>query len=162
MLTDIRTYGHTDIRTYGHTDIRTHGHTDIRTDRPSYRDARTHLKKWHFETKFTLWLFIDPLQDASYQSPGLFELPVSFLEHSFIFIVMCRLRPLAYPGTNLFMVCFSVERESSFENIKQKVSLKHQNKPEPHTKTRHVWWLILIFPTLPVHPVGTRSAESCA
>lgn len=31
-----------------------------------------------------------------------------------------RLRPLAYPGTNLFMVCFSVERESSFENIKQK------------------------------------------
>ena len=32
--------GHTDIRT----DIRTDGHTDIRTDRPSYRDARTHLK----------------------------------------------------------------------------------------------------------------------
>ena len=31
-----RTYG----RTYGRTDIR----TDIRTDRPSYRDARTHLK----------------------------------------------------------------------------------------------------------------------
>jgi len=31
-----------------------------------------------------------------------------------------RLRPLAYPGTNLFMVCFSVERESSFENVKQK------------------------------------------
>ena len=30
----------TDIRTYGHTD----GRTDIRTDRPSYRDARTHLK----------------------------------------------------------------------------------------------------------------------
>ena len=36
MLTD----GHTDGRTYG----RTYGHTDIRTDRPSYRDARTHLK----------------------------------------------------------------------------------------------------------------------
>ena len=33
MLTDGRTYRHTD------------GHTDIRTDRPSYRDARTHLKE---------------------------------------------------------------------------------------------------------------------
>ena len=40
MVTD----GHTD----GHTDIRTYGHTDIRTDRPSYRDARTHLKKPNF------------------------------------------------------------------------------------------------------------------
>ena len=26
------------------TDIRTYGHTDGRTDRPSYRDAGTHLK----------------------------------------------------------------------------------------------------------------------
>ena len=33
MVTDGRTYGRTDGRTYG------------RTDRPSYRDARTHLKK---------------------------------------------------------------------------------------------------------------------
>ena len=32
MLTDGRTDGHTD------------GHTDGRTDKPSYRDARTHLK----------------------------------------------------------------------------------------------------------------------
>ena len=31
----------TDIRTYGRTD----GHTDGRTDGPSYRDARTHLKR---------------------------------------------------------------------------------------------------------------------
>ena len=29
-----------DRRSYGHMD----GHTDGRTDRPSYRDARTHLK----------------------------------------------------------------------------------------------------------------------
>ena len=39
MLTD----GHTDPRT----DPRTDGRTDIRTDRPSYRDARTHLKTGH-------------------------------------------------------------------------------------------------------------------
>merc|ERR1712228_107252 len=31
-----------------------------------------------------------------------------------------RLRPLAYPGTSMFMVCFSVERESSFDNVRQK------------------------------------------
>ena len=31
--------------TDGHTDGPTDGRTDIRTDRPSYRDARTHLKK---------------------------------------------------------------------------------------------------------------------
>ena len=31
--------------TDGTTDGTTDGRTDIRTDRPSYRDARTHLKK---------------------------------------------------------------------------------------------------------------------
>ena len=31
-------------RRYGPTDRRTDGRTDGRTDRPSYRDARTHLK----------------------------------------------------------------------------------------------------------------------
>ena len=36
-----RTDGPTDLRTYG----RTYGPTDGRTDRPSYRDARTHLKR---------------------------------------------------------------------------------------------------------------------
>ena len=36
--------GVTDLRTYGPTDLRTYGPTDLRTDRPSYRDARTHLK----------------------------------------------------------------------------------------------------------------------
>ena len=33
------------LRTYGRTDRRTDGRTDRRTDRPSYRDARTHLKR---------------------------------------------------------------------------------------------------------------------
>ena len=36
----------TDIRT----DIRTYGHTDGRTDRPSYRDARAHLKNTFYFT----------------------------------------------------------------------------------------------------------------
>ena len=42
--TDLRTDGPTDLRTYGPTDLRTYGPMDLRTDRPSYRDARTHLK----------------------------------------------------------------------------------------------------------------------
>jgi len=31
-----------------------------------------------------------------------------------------RLRPLAYPGTSMFMVCFSVTQETSFENVRQR------------------------------------------
>lgn len=30
-----------------------------------------------------------------------------------------RLRPLAYPGTNVFFVCFSVDQETSFNNVNQ-------------------------------------------
>ena len=36
-------------RTYGRTDLRTDLRTDGRTDRPSYRDARTHLKRYKTE-----------------------------------------------------------------------------------------------------------------
>ena len=33
-----------------------------------------------------------------------------------------RLRPLSYPQTDVFLVCFSVVNTSSFENVKEKVS----------------------------------------
>ena len=39
-----RCFGRTYGRTYGRTDLRTDGRTYGRTDKPSYRDARTHLK----------------------------------------------------------------------------------------------------------------------
>ena len=32
-----------------------------------------------------------------------------------------RLRPLSYPQTDVFLVCFSVVSPSSYENIKEKV-----------------------------------------
>lgn len=32
-----------------------------------------------------------------------------------------RLRPLSYPQTDVFLVCFSVVSTSSFENVKEKV-----------------------------------------
>lgn len=35
-----------------------------------------------------------------------------------------RLRPLSYPQTDVFLVCFSVVSPSSFENVKEKVSGK--------------------------------------
>ena len=34
-----------------------------------------------------------------------------------------RLRPLSYPQTDVFLVCFSVVSPSSFENVKEKVAI---------------------------------------
>jgi len=34
-----------------------------------------------------------------------------------------RLRPLSYPQTDVFLVCFSVVSPSSFENVKEKVNV---------------------------------------
>ena len=34
-----------------------------------------------------------------------------------------RLRPLSYPQTDVFLVCFSVVSPSSFENVREKVWL---------------------------------------
>lgn len=55
----------------------------------------------HFETKtfpFLLWLRFSGQEDYD------------------------RLRPLSYPQTDVFLVCFSVVSPSSFENVKEKVS----------------------------------------
>lgn len=35
-----------------------------------------------------------------------------------------RLRPLSYPQTDVFLVCFSVNQPSSFENVREKVFVK--------------------------------------
>lgn len=34
-----------------------------------------------------------------------------------------RLRPLSYPQTDVFLVCFSVVSPSSFENVREKVNV---------------------------------------
>lgn len=34
-----------------------------------------------------------------------------------------RLRPLSYPQTDVFLVCFSVVAPASFENVKEKVTI---------------------------------------
>ena len=35
-----------------------------------------------------------------------------------------RLRPLSYPQTDVFLVCYSVVSPSSFENVKEKASVQ--------------------------------------
>ena len=39
-----------------------------------------------------------------------------------------RLRPLSYPQTDVFLVCFSVVNPASFENIREKVRLEYARK----------------------------------
>lgn len=38
-----------------------------------------------------------------------------------------RLRPLSYPQTDVFLLCFSLTSPPSFENIKSKVSTRHHD-----------------------------------
>jgi Ras-related C3 botulinum toxin substrate 1 len=38
------------------------------------------------------------------------------------------LRPLSYPGADVFILCFSVVNKSSYDNICDKVRLKHNKK----------------------------------
>jgi hypothetical protein len=51
--------------------------------------------------------------------------------HFFFFLLLGqedydRLRPLSYPQTDVFLVCFSVVSPSSFENVKEKVNKSHR------------------------------------
>lgn len=40
-----------------------------------------------------------------------------------------RLRPLSYPQTDVFLICFSVVSPPSFDNVRAKVSHSHQKPP---------------------------------
>lgn len=39
-----------------------------------------------------------------------------------------RLRPLSYPQTDVFLVCFSVVAPASFENVKEKVCARASSR----------------------------------
>lgn len=39
-----------------------------------------------------------------------------------------RLRPLSYPQTDVFLICFSLVNPASFENVRAKVGPKHSLK----------------------------------
>ena len=40
-----------------------------------------------------------------------------------------RLRPLSYPQTDVFLVCFSVDNRDSFDNVETKVSHERTHSP---------------------------------
>jgi hypothetical protein len=48
-------------------------------------------------------------------------------------VIMCRLRPLSYPQTDVFLICFSVVSPSSFENVTSKwcPEIKHHCPDAP-------------------------------
>jgi GTPase SAR1 family protein len=51
----------------------------------------------------------------------------------FMLLSMCRLRPLSYPQTDVFLICFSVVSPSSFENVTSKwcPEIKHHCPDAP-------------------------------
>ena len=42
-----------------------------------------------------------------------------------------RLRPLSYPQTDVFLVCFSLVSPPSYENVRTKVRPAHARNPSP-------------------------------
>ena len=83
--------------TDGRTDIRTHGHTDIRTDRPSYRDARTHLKTKQDHSD-NLWLNnnYNEYNHSCFHSGGKIEVAWCFMP---LFVILSSFPPL-HSGVN--------------------------------------------------------------
>ena len=43
------------------------------------------------------------------------------LRHGGVWLWLVLCRPLSYPQTDVFLVCFSVVAPASFENVKEKV-----------------------------------------
>lgn len=89
----------------------------------------------------TPWAYLIPQARSCFYSPLLFYFCDSLLELNRVLGLVTwwanlqcglstgqedydRLRPLSYPQTDVFLVCFSVVSPSSFENVKEKVSSK--------------------------------------
>jgi len=78
-----------------------------------------------------------------------------------------RLRPLSYPNTNAFLVCFSIIAKNSYENVKQRwvPELRHHCKDVPiilvGTKT-DLRYNTALLKELNVDPISTKEGESLA
>jgi Ras-related C3 botulinum toxin substrate 1 len=70
-----------------------------------------------------------------------------------------RLRPLSYPQTDVFLICFSIVSPPSFDNVKAKVCSHAPVSPEA-ASTNLIWqWYPEIdhhAPNIPIILVGTK------
>lgn len=55
-----------------------------------------------------------------------------------------RLRPLSYPQTDVFLVCFSVVSPASFENVKEKVKKKFLLFYRPNTSCFNLYFYLSV------------------
>jgi Ras-related C3 botulinum toxin substrate 1 len=68
-----------------------------------------------------------------------------------------RLRPLSYPQTDVFLICFSIVSPPSFDNVKAKVR-RHTHACEPCQANRLQWYPEIEHhaPGVPIILVGTK------
>ncbi len=69
-----------------------------------------------------------------------------------------RLRPLSYPQTDVFLICFSIVSPSSFDNVKAKVRIPYPSSIV-HSLTLTAQWYPEIehhAPGVPIILVGTK------
>jgi Ras-related C3 botulinum toxin substrate 1 len=69
-----------------------------------------------------------------------------------------RLRPLSYPQTDVFLICFSVVSPTSYENARTKVSSRLDSVGNRPDVTSRQWYPELSHhaPSTPVLLVGTK------
>lgn len=69
-----------------------------------------------------------------------------------------RLRPLSYPQTDVFLICFSVVSPASYENVRTKVSSCSDSVGNRPDITSRQWYPELHHhaPSTPVLLVGTK------
>jgi Ras-related C3 botulinum toxin substrate 1 len=71
-----------------------------------------------------------------------------------------RLRPLTYPGTDVILICFSLDNPTSFENVRSKVQYTQTRLNIPLTPTPIlIQWYPEIshhLPSVPIILVGTK------
>lgn len=69
-----------------------------------------------------------------------------------------RLRPLSYPQTDVFLICFSLVSPPSFDNVKSKVSNSAMRGGEEGTP--RIWTYMLTFPAVAPRDPASRPRYS--
>lgn len=69
-----------------------------------------------------------------------------------------RLRPLSYPQTDVFLICFSIVSRASFDNVKAKVSIVSVSQNQNQDPDMYQWAPEIEHhaPGVPIILVGTK------